>query len=112
MKEAIEGPVLFYIEYKNFFLNHRKIAKSYSKNQLYNENVKSTSESSHFDGCDVVNPLSGDEETDLNSPCGRRAATFSRESLSGLKKKSFTLEDGTSIPEMSFKMIYSLGGIR
>ena len=26
VKEAIKGPVMFYIQYENFFLNHRSVA--------------------------------------------------------------------------------------
>ena len=61
----------------------------------------------------MLNPSSDEEDIDESSPCGRRAATFTRETVSGFQKKSFTLDDGTTvIPALAYKMITDLGGVR
>lgn len=34
MRETIPGPVYVYVYYKNFYLNHRNVMKSFDKDQL------------------------------------------------------------------------------
>jgi hypothetical protein len=72
--------------------------------------VKSTS-SAHYEDCGVNAP-NGSEVIDESSPCGRKAASFPRENISGFQKKSFSLHNGVTIPAMQYKMLYSFGGTR
>lgn len=101
--EKIEGPVYLYYQLTNFYQNHRKYVKSYSKSQLKGESV---SEDDIKSSCDPIvynedldpgrNAVDGSALNDnsIADPCGLIANSYFEDSYQLIKDgNQITIDD-------------------
>ena len=109
VKETVTGPIYFYLEFSDFFLNHRNVMNSFSSKQLSGQDLDGSSLSSSCSG-ELYNSdftfgnyyfNSGAQvvSSDVLNPCGIFPTLFPRDSFTiigfdtqGQIKKNYSLD--------------------